>query len=145
MPVRRDGERPRRDHYTVLGVEPSASPAQITSAYRRLLRVLHPDARPAEPAAHERFAEVLDAYATLRDPARRAAYDAGRAKAAPGPSRDRSAFAGAAGPEVTIVAPPDPVLLRVAPARFSPGRRPPRDVPLIGYDDPWTGVRVWCV
>jgi curved DNA-binding protein CbpA len=72
------GERPRRDYYAVLGVEHSASARQVTSAYRRLVRSLHPDARPEDPAAAEGLAEVLAAYDTLRDPARRAAYDAGR-------------------------------------------------------------------
>ncbi|MFI7641464.1 hypothetical protein [Nonomuraea sp. NPDC049400] len=32
MTVRYGGEQPRRDHYTVLGVEKAASAAQITSA-----------------------------------------------------------------------------------------------------------------
>jgi curved DNA-binding protein CbpA len=78
MAVRRDANWPRRDHYTVLVVEPSASARQITSAYRRLVRALHPDAHPARPAAQEQFAEVLEAYAALHDPARRAAYDVER-------------------------------------------------------------------
>ncbi|TQE33263.1 J domain-containing protein [Streptomyces ipomoeae] len=72
------GQRPQRDHYTVLGVPRSASARQITSAYRRLVRSLHPDARPEDPAAAEDLADVLAAYDTLRDPGRRAAYDAGR-------------------------------------------------------------------
>ncbi|MFC9916436.1 J domain-containing protein [Streptomyces sp. NPDC059862] len=50
----------------------------ITSACRRLVRSLHPDARPEEPAAADRLADVLAAYDTLGDPERRAAYDAGR-------------------------------------------------------------------
>ncbi|MET9831378.1 J domain-containing protein [Streptomyces sp. NPDC006385] len=72
------GQRPRRDHYAVLGVPRSASAQQVTSAYRRLVRSLHPDARPGGPAAAEDLADVLAAYDTLRDPERRAAYDAGR-------------------------------------------------------------------
>lgn len=63
------------DHYAVLGVEPSASAGQITSAYRRLVRELHPDASPDEPTADGRFAEVVAAYGTLHDPGPRAAYD----------------------------------------------------------------------
>jgi curved DNA-binding protein CbpA len=78
VPARRDMEWPWRDHYTVLGVEPSASARQITSAYRRLVRTLHPDSHPRQPSARERFAEVVDAYATLHDPVRRAAHDAER-------------------------------------------------------------------
>ena len=64
------------DPYAVLGVDRSASAAQITAAYRRLVRALHPDTRPGPPPAPERLGEVLTAYETLRDPARRAAYDA---------------------------------------------------------------------
>ncbi|MEW1910025.1 J domain-containing protein [Kitasatospora sp. NPDC085895] len=68
------GARP--DHYAVLGVDPSASARQITAAYRALVRVLHPDGRPAQPPSAERLGEVFAAYEVLRDPDRRAAYDA---------------------------------------------------------------------
>ncbi|GAB2611486.1 hypothetical protein GCM10027168_50430 [Streptomyces capparidis] len=69
---------PPRDHYAVLGVAPSASPGEITAAYRGLVRSLHPDARPSRPGARREFEDVVAAYAVLRDPARRAAYDARR-------------------------------------------------------------------
>jgi curved DNA-binding protein CbpA len=62
------------DAYDVLGVEPSASPERITSAYRRLVRRLHPDTRSGE-VTEEALARVLAAYETLRDPAARAALD----------------------------------------------------------------------
>ncbi|MFC0111775.1 J domain-containing protein [Kibdelosporangium aridum] len=63
------------DPYRVLGVAPDATAAQITASYRAKVLALHPDTRPetAEPA---RLADVLAAYALLRDPQRRAAYDA---------------------------------------------------------------------
>ncbi|ETA66578.1 J domain-containing protein [Haloechinothrix halophila] len=62
-----------RDPYRVLGVAPTATDAEITGAYRRLVRHLHPDAdNNADPNELE---EVLAAYQLLRDPARRAAYD----------------------------------------------------------------------
>ncbi|MER7111991.1 J domain-containing protein [Streptomyces sp. NPDC000229] len=75
-----------RDHYAVLGVEPMASADQIASAYRRRVRALHPDAHPdrtdrddaERSAAREQFDDVVAAYGTLRDPARRAAYDEAR-------------------------------------------------------------------
>ena len=57
------------DFYAILGVAPDASPAQIAHAYRRLIRTCHPDPDPAVLTA------AAAAYATLRDPARRAAYD----------------------------------------------------------------------
>ncbi|WP_461030285.1 J domain-containing protein, partial [Streptomyces sparsus] len=66
------------DHYAVLGVAPTASAAQITGAFRALVRALHPDVRPEHPPADERLARVVAAYDTLRDPERRAAYDAER-------------------------------------------------------------------
>jgi curved DNA-binding protein CbpA len=65
------------DPYRVLGVAATASPAQITHAYRARLRAHHPDTRtsPASPAADDGLQQVLAAYAVLRDPARRADYD----------------------------------------------------------------------
>lgn len=62
-----------RDPYRVLGVAPTATDAEITGAYRRLVRHLHPDAdNNADPNELE---EVLAAYQLLRDSERRAAYD----------------------------------------------------------------------
>ncbi|GBE64766.1 hypothetical protein MFM001_12280 [Mycobacterium sp. MFM001] len=65
------------DPYSVLGVSPTASQAEITHAYRRQLRDYHPDRRSGEPnsGADERLRQILAAYALLRDPSRRAAYD----------------------------------------------------------------------
>jgi curved DNA-binding protein CbpA len=61
------------DPYAVLGVSPDASPAQIAHAYRRLIRAEHPDRHPhPDPTA---LTATAAAYAILRDPARRAAYD----------------------------------------------------------------------
>jgi len=69
------GER-QDDVYAVLGVDRQATPAEIERAYRRAARATHPDARPEDPAAAaEEFKHVRSAYETLRDPARRAAYD----------------------------------------------------------------------
>lgn len=62
------------DPYRVLDVARDASPSQIAAAYRALVRALHPDTRH-EPANPARLAEVLAAYALLRDTHRRAAYD----------------------------------------------------------------------
>lgn len=67
------------DPYAVLGVSPSATPAEISHAYRLKLRSQHPDTRStqptAAPAADEQLQRLLAAYAILRDPVRRAAYD----------------------------------------------------------------------
>ncbi|MEU4356173.1 J domain-containing protein [Streptomyces virginiae] len=72
------GSRPARDHYAVLGLRAEASPEQITSAYRMLIRALHPDARPGVASADAELAAVIDAYQTLHDPLRRSAYDTER-------------------------------------------------------------------
>jgi curved DNA-binding protein CbpA len=68
--------QPTGDLYRVLGVAPTASAAQIATAYRRLVRDLHPDTR-ADPAPLEttRLGEVLAAYEVLGRPERRASYD----------------------------------------------------------------------
>jgi DnaJ-class molecular chaperone len=65
------------DPYTVLGVSPTATHAEITHAYRRHLRDQHPDVSSQEsnPDANERLRQILAAYALLRDPTRRAVYD----------------------------------------------------------------------
>jgi curved DNA-binding protein CbpA len=64
------------DLYAVLGVAPDASLAQIGAAYRRLVRANHPDLHPEPDPA--RLTDAAAAYAILRDPARRAAYDRSR-------------------------------------------------------------------
>jgi molecular chaperone DnaJ len=65
------------DLYIVLGVQHGASESEIKRAYRRLARRFHPDINPGDNAAEARFRQILDAYETLMDPARRSQYDAG--------------------------------------------------------------------
>ena len=63
------------DYYAALGVERGASQEEIKKAYRRLAQKYHPDVSK-EPEAEERFKQIAEAYATLKDPEKRAAYDA---------------------------------------------------------------------
>ena len=65
------------DLYVVLGVQHGASEAEIKRAYRRLARRFHPDINPGDRTAEARFRQIVDAYETLMDPARRSRYDAG--------------------------------------------------------------------
>lgn len=77
---------PGRDLYRVLGIGPGADQPAIDSAYRRLCRRHHPDVC-RDPDAGARMREINAAYAVLRDPARRMAYD--RRAAASQPSAVR--------------------------------------------------------
>ncbi|WP_344779807.1 J domain-containing protein [Microbacterium kribbense] len=65
------------DPYMVLGVPRTATSADITRAYRALLRATHPDTRDPTASADPgpALAQALDAYALLHDPDRRTAYD----------------------------------------------------------------------
>jgi curved DNA-binding protein len=64
-----------RDYYKVMGVSRDASQEDIKRAYRKLARKYHPDVSK-DPNAEERFKELGEAYEVLRDPEKRAAYDA---------------------------------------------------------------------
>ena len=65
-----------KDFYAILGVPTDADAAAIKKAYRKLARTLHPDAKPGDAAAEQRFKEIGEAYAVLSDPEERRQYDA---------------------------------------------------------------------
>jgi curved DNA-binding protein len=64
-----------KDYYAALEVPRDADADAIKKAYRRLARKYHPDVSK-EPEAEARFKEISEAYDTLRDAEKKAAYDA---------------------------------------------------------------------
>lgn len=64
-----------KDYYAALGIPRDADLDAIKKAYRKLARQNHPDLAK-DKGAEERFKDVGEAYATLKDPEKRAAYDA---------------------------------------------------------------------
>jgi tetratricopeptide (TPR) repeat protein len=97
-----------RDHFEVLGVARSASPAEVKAAFLRLAKEFHPDVhhQPALSDLRDRltavFARITEAHGILSDPATRAGYEAERRP--PEPVRE---------PRIDLkpepVAPPPPV------------------------------------
>lgn len=63
-----------RDYYTILGVSPLASHAEIRQAYRKLAVKYHPDKNP-DPSVADLFKEINEAYDVIGDPNKRKAYD----------------------------------------------------------------------
>lgn len=64
-----------KDFYQVLGVDKDADAATIKKAYRKLARENHPDSKPGDKAAEERFKAVAEAYDVVGDAEKRKEYD----------------------------------------------------------------------
>src|ERR1700758_3882361 len=67
------GCRRTMNYYVILGIPENADEETTRRAFRAMVRRYHPDAGAG--SSPEKFREIVDAYETLRDPARRASYD----------------------------------------------------------------------
>ncbi|XP_006454746.1 hypothetical protein AGABI2DRAFT_182724 [Agaricus bisporus var. bisporus H97] len=86
-----------KNPYDVLGLKTEATPADIKKAYFALARKFHPDTNP-DKNARDKFVEIQDAYDTLKDDKKRAAYDKyGAASQQPGFDPDAFARGGFGG------------------------------------------------
>ena len=79
-----------RSFYEILGVSDKATQDELRAAYRRLVKQSHPDVGGSAAI----FDMVTEAYRTLEDPIRRAAYDASRRPGSvpPPPRPDESSW-----------------------------------------------------
>lgn len=64
-----------KDYYRDLGVSDSASADEIKKAYRKIAREDHPDKKPGDTAAEERFKKASEAYSVIGDKEKRKEYD----------------------------------------------------------------------
>ena len=65
----------KRDYYEVLGLDKSASEAEIKKAYRQLAKKHHPDLNAGDKDSELRFKEINEAYEILSDSDKKAKYD----------------------------------------------------------------------
>ena len=65
----------QRDYYEILGIDRSASDADLKKAFRRLAMKHHPDRNPDDSETEKLFKEAKEAYEVLSSPDKRAAYD----------------------------------------------------------------------
>ena len=65
----------KADFYETLGIGRTADEKELKSAFRKLAMQFHPDRNPGDSACEQKFKEINEAYETLKDPQKRAAYD----------------------------------------------------------------------
>jgi curved DNA-binding protein len=63
------------DYYKLLGINKTATPKDIKSAYRKLARKYHPDLNPKDKDAKKNFQQINEANEVLSDPEKRKKYD----------------------------------------------------------------------
>src|SRR5690606_26746708 len=65
----------KRDYYEILGIDKSASAAEIKKAYRKMALKYHPDKNPNDKEAESKFKEAAEAYEVLSNADKKARYD----------------------------------------------------------------------
>src|SRR5579862_6790267 len=65
----------KRCYYEVLGVQRTATEADVKVSYRKLAMQWHPDRNPGDKDCEHKFKEINEAYDILKDEQKRAAYD----------------------------------------------------------------------
>jgi molecular chaperone DnaJ len=65
----------KRCYYEVLGVQRTATEADMKVSYRKLAMQWHPDRNPGDKDCEQKFKEINEAYDVLKDEQKRAAYD----------------------------------------------------------------------
>ena len=125
---------PFQDPYAILGVTAKASDDDLDQAFRGLVRQHHPDTRTSSESdndADQRLQAILTAYATLRDPIRRAAYD--RTRARPATANRALQPRSPTAPQTSAPIRVGPAL-RVGPVRWEPPPRATRSEPSDAVD-----------